>query len=1044
MADGSIVFKTDLDNADLEKQLSNTEKRIEQLKKQIEGQEVEKSFAEKQMERLGQEIEQAKQRAEQLQAELSSMGSMDAMDTQQLQRATELMRQMNEQYAKVDQNRQKIEKLEETWGKASDKISAYTENLQRTQQRQTALAAEYARSYKSIGTNITGAMAKAREAISSFGARLGSIVKQTLVFGVVYRVFGMLRDGIAQVAMENMQFSASWTVLTSAIHGFASGIAAVVLPAISSMVKVATAMITTLARIVDRIFNTQIVAAIQKSQAAAQASWRETEASKEARKLQEQQSKKQQQDAERRAKAEEQYAKRVEDANARLAKAQQKADERLAKAQQSADKYNSKAQASYDKKIAKAEEKREKAAKKLEKAQKKANQQIFAFDELNKMTEDSTEDAIEAIEDYTDEIESPEFKMVDPDDFAIDPDDYLQEAFDWDDVDWEDFWPEELMNPDWSALDVGKIDAKLAEIMIVLGAALMAVGAVLAFSGINIPLGLTLMAIGALMIYTAYQEAWDKLPAQTQDAITNALAITGIVLFVVGAVLAFSGINIPLGIGLMAAGAVVFGVAVALNWESMPVEMQNIITRIGAIIGGALLVIGAVLAFSGINIPLGIGLVAVGALTLGIVAALNWDAIKDKLEEILPALAIAIGAAALVIGTILAFSGVNIPLGIALMAAGAVTLAVVAHLNWDSLPESVKGVIATLEYALGVALLAVGAILAFSGAAIPLGIALMALGAVALGHASTLNWDNIPEEIKSKIAIIEAALGVALLTIGAVLAFSAVNIPLGIALMALGAVALAHVATLDWNAMPEKVKSVVTQILGIVGTALIVIGIILVATGVALPLGVALIAAGAVSLIAAAAINWDFIVDKIKEIWGKIKEFWRTNIAPIFTWEWWANLFKSMVNGLIRQINNGLDAFGGFLNSLAEGVSNILNFFGVEGWSFSIGMPHIPYLAQGAVIPPNREFMAVLGDQRSGTNIETPEALMRQVVREETGPLIADMVTALINANFGGGAEQRGDVVLMVGRRELARETLRGVRELQDTGELGTSGLIFA
>ena len=45
----------------------------------------------------------------------------------------------------------------------------------------------------------------------------------------------------------------------------------------------------------------------------------------------------------------------------------------------------------------------------------------------------------------------------------------------------------------------------------------------------------------------------------------------------------------------------------------------------------------------------------------------------------------------------------------------------------------------------------------------------------------------------------------------------------------------------------------------------------------------------------------------------------------------------------------------------------------------------IPALAQGAVIPPNREFMAVLGDQRHGTNLEAPADLIRQIVREEAG-----------------------------------------------------------
>jgi hypothetical protein len=162
--------------------------------------------------------------------------------------------------------------------------------------------------------------------------------------------------------------------------------------------------------------------------------------------------------------------------------------------------------------------------------------------------------------------------------------------------------------------------------------------------------------------------------------------------------------------------------------------------------------------------------------------------------------------------------------------------------------------------------------------------------------------------------------------------------------------------------------------------------------------------------------------------------FWNTNIAPIFTWEWWANLFKSIVNGLIQQINNGLNAFGGFINGLAGGVSDILNFFGVEGWHFNLGMPQIPYLAQGAVIPPNREFMAVLGDQKSGNNIEAPEALMRQVVREEAGAMMAEAILALSSQREDAG----GDVtlILQVGYEELARATHKGDAILARRGEL--------
>lgn len=74
----------------------------------------------------------------------------------------------------------------------------------------------------------------------------------------------------------------------------------------------------------------------------------------------------------------------------------------------------------------------------------------------------------------------------------------------------------------------------------------------------------------------------------------------------------------------------------------------------------------------------------------------------------------------------------------------------------------------------------------------------------------------------------------------------------------------------------------------------------------------------------------------------------------------------------------------------------------------SIAQADIPHLARGAVIPPNREFMAVLGDQKSGTNIETPLDTMVQAFRQ-----------ALSQSGFGSGRSQT--VILQVDRRELGR-----------------------
>lgn len=83
------------------------------------------------------------------------------------------------------------------------------------------------------------------------------------------------------------------------------------------------------------------------------------------------------------------------------------------------------------------------------------------------------------------------------------------------------------------------------------------------------------------------------------------------------------------------------------------------------------------------------------------------------------------------------------------------------------------------------------------------------------------------------------------------------------------------------------------------------------------------------------------------------------------------------------------------VNSSLSGIEKAFTFSydvttpdGKRRWGkYSMNLPRVstvPYLAKGAVIPPRSEFLAVLGDQKQGNNIETPEALLRKIVREET------------------------------------------------------------
>lgn len=498
--------------------------------------------------------------------------------------------------------------------------------------------------------------------------------------------------------------------------------------------------------------------------------------------------------------------------------------------------------------------------------------------------------------------------------------------------------------------------------------------------------------------------------AMIKDQLTSITELfVGAALLALGAILTFSGANIPLGIALMAVGALAVWDAVSNHWGEIAGILQGQVGLITAIVSTALLAIGALLVFSGANIPLGLGLMIAGAVGLAATVAANWGSITEALQGPIGIITAIVSGALLVVGAILAFSGANIPIGIGLMAAGAVGLAAVAAVNWDTITAALRGPVGNIVAIVGAALLALGAILAFSGANLPLGIGLMVAGAAGLAATATINWDTIKTKLQGPIGKITAIVSAALLAVGAILAFTGASLPLGIGLMAAGAIGLAATAAVNWNTIQEKMKGPLGKITAIVGGALLALGAVLLFTGAGIPLGLGLLAAGGVSLAAAIAPNWDFIVSKVKDCWGKIKDFWKKNIAPVFTGEWWANLAKNAMNGLIAEIESGINRALGGLGGLVNGAIRLLNKVpGVDIGNVSWGNVQLPRLASGAVIPPNREFMAVLGDQKSGTNIETPLATMVQAFKQ-----------AMTETGVAGSRQMT--VIFQLDRRELGR-----------------------
>ena len=354
--------------------------------------------------------------------------------------------------------------------------------------------------------------------------------------------------------------------------------------------------------------------------------------------------------------------------------------------------------------------------------------------------------------------------------------------------------------------------------------------------------------------------------------------------------------------------------------------------------------------------------------------------------------------------------------------------------------SGVKAELGEMEVYVSGALLAIGAILAFTGVSIPLGIALMAIGAAGLASAIVPNWGSMSDEMQTAVTAVLTVLGSAGLVIGAILAFSGANIPLGIGLMIAGAGLLGTAVALNWGTIKEKLQGSLGAIMAIVSGALLVIGLILALTGVGIPLGIGLILAGAAGLATTVAANWDAlleifkktwnnikkwfknsvspfftkkfwqdkfsciknavlnssIVTSMKNIWTNIKDWFKDSVAPKLTWKFWSDKFANIKSALTDKIKGAINAAISLFNKFVGWVNDKMNIkwsaVKVAGLTVIpsgsiqlLKLKTIPQLAQGGVIPANREFLAVLGDQKHGNNIEAPESLIRQIVREESG-----------------------------------------------------------
>lgn len=473
------------------------------------------------------------------------------------------------------------------------------------------------------------------------------------------------------------------------------------------------------------------------------------------------------------------------------------------------------------------------------------------------------------------------------------------------------------------------IEDTLAEITTIVSGFMLAVGAILVVTGVNIPLGVGLMAAGAVGLAATVGLNWTAMSSELASTLALITGVVGGFLLALGAIMAFSGANLPLGIALMALGGASLVSAAVINWHNSDRHLTDALTTLTGVLAGASLAVGAMLAFTGVATGLGIALMAVGAVTLVSAAALNWNSIPDALASPLSRVGLLVSGATLALGAILAFSGC-MPLGIALMAIGATSLVSVMALNWNGLSDEIQNVIAIITTVVSVAFLAIGAALAFSGANIPLGLALLTAGAVTMGTAIMPNWNDLSDNVQQKISMITTVVGGALLAVGAILALSGVALPLGLGLMAAGALSLGAVATLNWDFVVNSIKKVVSVITGILSGALIVLGVLLCLSGAGVGLGLAVLAAG-LSLSYAA---------------------WTLDDNPI------TRFVRQMANSIIGLVNGVIDAINDMFHIQFNGLS-VMGIMLIPAFDIRlVDIPHIPFFEDGGFPNEGQLFIA--------------------------------------------------------------------------------------
>lgn len=316
------------------------------------------------------------------------------------------------------------------------------------------------------------------------------------------------------------------------------------------------------------------------------------------------------------------------------------------------------------------------------------------------------------------------------------------------------------------------------------------------------------------------------------------------------------------------------------------------------------------------------------------------------------------------------------------------------------LGHKIEGIVQELTVLLSDASLVIGAILLFTGH-IPLGLGLVIAGLAGKDKASE-DWGKVPTQVQEKIAAIELVASTAMLALGVILVLTGAALPLGLGLIIAGGTMLATTASENWNKLPTDIQTTLAAIGTLVGVALMAIGIVLLLTGAGMGLGLGcILAASAVLAVTASSFDLDGTTGDINGAMESIGSTGETQFGKIV----------SAINGIIDAVKSVIDWFGRMKTAVSD-VNNRLNdidqhqaVYG-SAWGEAVRGNALGFASGGSIENNGTLFVAgeagaeVVADMGSRTGVMNVDQMEAAVANGNIGVInaIYGMANAIVKA----------------------------------------------